>query len=127
LLAQAVEAEVAAHIAAHVDLTDAEDRRRVARHGCLPARETGIGSVGVKAPRVRDREPETPGGRISLTSSILPRHLRRSKSVEELLPWLYLKGIPSGGFGESLAALLGPDAPGLSSGAIGRLKALWWE
>ncbi len=128
LLAQAVEAEVEGHIAAHVDLTDAQGWRRVVRHGYLPERDiqTGIGAVGVKAPRVRDRDPGAPGGRIGFISSILPRYLRRSKSVEELLPWLYLKGISSGGFGEALAALLGPDAPGLSAGTIGRLKALWW-
>ncbi|MBT3369104.1 MAG: IS256 family transposase, partial [Rhodospirillaceae bacterium] len=129
LLAQAVEAEVESHILAHADLTDGNGRRRVVRHGYLPEREiqTGIGAVEVKAPRVRDRDPEAPGGRIDFTSSILPRYLRRSKSVEELLPWLYLKGLSSGGFGEALAALLGPDAPGLSASTIARLKTLWWE
>ena len=129
LLAQAVEAEVESHILAHADLTDGNGRRRVVRHGYLPEREiqTGIGAVEVKAPRVRDRDPEAPGGRIDFTSSILPRYLRRSKSVEELLPWLYLKGISSGGFGEALSALLGPDAPGLSASTIARLKTLWWE
>ncbi len=128
LLAQAIEAEVEGHIAAHADLTDAEGRRRVVRHGYLPEREiqTGIGAVRVKAPRVRDRDPEAPGGRIDFTSSILPRYLRRSKSMEELLPWLYLKGISSGDFGEALAALLGPDAPGLTASTITRLKAVWW-
>ena len=129
LLAQAVEAEVESHILAHADLTDGNGRRRVVRHGYLPEREiqTGIGAVEVKAPRVRDRDPGAPGGRIDFTSSILPRYLRRSKSVEELLPWLYLKGLSSGGFGEALAALLGPDAPGLSASTIARLKTLWWE
>jgi len=129
LLAQAVEVEVEVHIAAHADLTDAEGRRRVVRHGYLPEREiqTGIGAVRLKAPRVRDRDPEAPGGRIGFSSSILPRYLRRTKSIEELLPWLYLKGISSGDFGEALAALLGPDAPGLTSSTISRLKALWWE
>ena len=129
LLAQAVEAEVESHILAHADLTDGNGRRRVVRHGYLPEREiqTGIGAVEVKAPRVRDRDPEAPGGRIDFTSSILPRYLRRSKSVAELLPWLYLKGISSGGFGEALSALLGPDAPGLSASTIARLKTLWWE
>jgi putative transposase len=129
LLAQAVEAEVEAHIAAHADLTDGNGRRRIVRHGHLPERQiqTGVGAVAVKAPRVRDRDPGAPDGRIGFTSSILPRYLRRSKSVEELLPWLYLKGISSGGFEEALAALLGPDAPGLSASTISRLKALWWE
>jgi len=127
LLAQAVEAEVEAHIAAHSDLTDDQGRRRIVRHGYLPEREiqTGIGAVRVQAPRVRDRSPA--GGRIRFTSSILPRYLRRTKSVEELLPWLYLKGISTGDFGEALAALLGPDAPGLAASTIGRLKAVWWD
>jgi transposase-like protein len=95
----------------------------------LPEREiqTGIGAVGVKAPRARDRDPGAPGGRIGFSSSILPPYLRRSKSVEEMLPWLYLKGVSSGDFGEALAALLGPDAPGLAASTISRLKALWWE
>ena len=129
LLAQAIEAEVEGHIVAHADLTDAEGRRRVVRHGYLPEREiqTGIGAVRVKAPRVCDRDPEARGGRIGFTSSILPRYLRRSKSMEELLPWLYLKGISSGDFGEALAALPGPDAPGLAASTITRLKALWWD
>ncbi len=129
LLAQAIEAEVGAHIAAHSDLTDARGRRRVVRHGYMPEREiqTGIGAVRVQAPRVRDRDPRAAGGRIRFTSSILPPYLRRAKSVEELLPWLYLKGISTGDFGEALAALLGPDAPGLASSTIGRLKALWWD
>ena len=113
LLDQAIEAEVTAHIAAHPDLTDTEGRRRIVRHGYLRERDvqTGIGSVRVKAPRVRDRDPAAPDGRIRFTSSILPPYLRRAKSVEELLPWLYLKGISSGDFSEALAALLDPDAP----------------
>jgi len=58
---------------------------------------------------------------------ILPPYLRRAKSIEELLPWLYLKGISTGDFSEALAALLGPDAPGLSAGTIIRLNADWWD
>ena len=117
LLAQAVEAEVEAHIAAHAGLSDGRGRRRVVRHGYLPEREiqSGIGAVRVKAPRTRDRDPDAAGGRIRFTSSILPPYLRRSRSVEELLPWLYLKGISTGDFSEALAALLGPDAPGLAA------------
>ena len=95
------------------------------RHGHLPERkiQTGIGAVSVRRPRVRDRHPEA--GRIRFTSAILPPYLRRAKSVEELLPWLYLKGISTGDFGEALAALLGSDAPGLSATTIVRLKATW--
>jgi putative transposase len=129
LLAQAIEAEVDGHIAIHADLTDAQGRRRIVRHGHLPEREvqTGIGAVRVKVPRVRDRDPAAPGGHIRFTSSILPPYLRRSKSMEELLPWLYLKGISTGEFGEALAALLGADAPGLTASTITRLKAVWWD
>ena len=76
---------------------------------------------------MRDRDPAAPGGRIGFTSSILLPYLRRAKSMEELLSWLYLKGISSGDFGEALAALLGPDAPGLAASTIGRLKAFWWD
>ena len=76
----------------------------------------------VKAPRVRDR-----GGAIKFQSSILPAYLRRSKSLEELLPWLYLKGLSTGDFSSALSALLGQDAPGLSAATIGRLKEVWKE
>jgi hypothetical protein len=67
------------------------------------------------------------GERLKFTSTILPPYLRRAKSIEELLPWLYLIGIPTGDFSEALAALLGPDAPGLSASTITRLKAEWWD
>jgi transposase-like protein len=67
------------------------------------------------------------GERLKFTSTILPPYLRRAKSIEELLPWLYLKGISTGDFSKALAALLGPDAPGLSASTITRLKADWWD
>ena len=108
---------------------NADGRRRVVRHGHLPAREiqTGIGPVGVRQPRVRDRGADGDGDKIGFCSSILPPYLRRTKSIEELLPWLYLKGISTGDFSEALGALLGPDAPGLSASTITRLKAVWQE
>ena len=92
LIAQAVEAELNTFLAAHADRTDAAGRRRLVRHGHLPEREvqTGIGAVPVKVPRVRDRAPD--GGRLKFSSTILPPQLRRAKSIEELRPWLYLKG-----------------------------------
>ena len=128
LLAEAVEAEVSAFVSEHSDLVDGVGHRRVVRHGYMPEREiqTGIGPVPVRRPRVRDRDPEA-GGHIRFSSSILPPYLRRTRSVEELLPWLYLKGISTGDFGEALAALLGADAPGLSPTTISRLKAAWAE
>jgi putative transposase len=127
LLAQAVEAEVAAFLAAHAELVDEAGRRRLVRNGFLPERaiQTGIGAVPVRQPRVRDRGAGGGSEPIRFTSAILPRYLRRSRSLDELLPWLYLKGLSTGDFGEALAALLGPDAPGLSATTIGRLKEVW--
>jgi transposase-like protein len=110
LIEQAVEAELAALLAAHADDKTEDGRSRLVRHGYLPEREvmTGIGPVPVKVPRVRDRA--VGAEKVRFTSSILPPYLRKAKSVEDLLPWLYLKGISSGDFQEALAALLGPNA-----------------
>jgi transposase-like protein len=130
LLAQAVEAEVAGFLDKHADLKIDDGRARVVRHGHLPEREvmTGIGPVPVKQPRVRDRgvTADDPG-RIRFSPAILPPYMRRSKSIETLLPILYLKGISTGDFTEALAALLGKDASGLSASAIGRLKDGWQD
>jgi putative transposase len=101
-------------------------RQRIVRHGHLPEREviTGIGPVAVRQPRVRDREAAAGDpGRIRFSPAILPRYMRRSKSIETLLPIFYLKGISTGDFSEALAALLGKDA--LSPTAIIRLKDGW--
>jgi putative transposase len=130
LLARAVEAEVAEFLAKHADLKTDDGRRRLVRHGYLPEREiaTGIGVVAVRQPRVRDRQldPGT-GERIRFAPSILPPYARRSKSLEVLIPILYLKGISTGDFEEVLAALVGKDALGLSASTIGRLKEAWTE
>jgi len=124
LLAKAIEMEVAEWLEARQQL-DAQGRRQVVRNGYLPERTivTGLGEVAVKQPRVRDRRP--PDERESFQSKILPPYLRKTKSIEELIPWLYLKGISTGGFEEALQALLGPDCPGLSATTITRLKASW--
>jgi len=129
LLATAVLAAVSGFIAEHADLLDEDGRQRLVRHGFLPEREvmTGIGKVPVQVPRVRDRGTNEDGSKIKFRSSLVPPYLRKAKSVEELLPWLYLKGISTGDFSEALAALLGPDAEGLSASTITRLKASWWE
>ena len=97
LLVQAVEAEVAEFLGQYRGEQDSEGRARMVRNGYLPERtiQTGIGDVPVKAPRVRDR-----AGQVRFSSSILPAYLRRTKTIEELLPWLYLKGISTGGFPE---------------------------
>jgi putative transposase len=130
LLAQAVEAEVAGFLAKHAECKTEDGRARIVRHGHLPEREvmTGIGPVPVKQPRVRDRGAAVDDpGRIRFSPTILPPYMRRSKSVETLLPILYLKGISTGDFSEALAALLGKDAAGLSASAIGRLKDGWQD
>ena len=126
LLAQAVELEVTDFIGRYADLKTAAGRQRLVRHGHLPKREimTGIGPVAVRQPRVRDREPSA-GERIRFSSSILPPYARRTKSLEVLIPILYLKGISTGDFEEALGALLGKDAGGLSASTIGRLKEAW--
>jgi len=126
LLTQAVEAEVAEFLAKHADLKTETGHQRVVRHGHLPEREimTGIGPVAVRQPRVRDREAAE-GERIRYSPSILPRYARRSKSLEVLIPVLYLKGLSTGDFEEALAALVGKDAPSLSASTIARLKEAW--
>jgi transposase-like protein len=125
LLAEAVEAEVALWIESHAHLQDQAGRRHVVRNGHLPERsiQTGIGDLDVKLPRVHDRRPGDL--REHFTSAILPPYLRRTRSLEQLIPWLYLKGVSTGDFSEALQALLGPDAPGLSATTITRLKAIW--
>jgi putative transposase len=97
----------------------------VVRNGYLPERkiQTGIGAIPVKVPKVRDRS----GNKVKFQSSLLPPYLRRTKRVEELLPWLYLKGISTGAFPEALSALLGERAEGLSPSVISRLKKSWEE
>lgn len=127
LLAQAIESEVEGFLAGYAHLTLGNGHRRVVRNGYLPEREiqTGIGPVSVRMPRTRDKGGAGAGGRICFTSKILPPYLRRTKSIEELIPWLYLKGISTGDFSDALAALLGPDAPGLSASTISRLKDIW--
>jgi len=126
LLAHAIEAEVAAFLGNHADKLTEDGRRRLVRHGHLPEREivTGIGPIVVRAPRVRDRAGRD-GERIRFSSVILPPYVRRSKSLEVLIPILYLKGVSTGDFAEALAALLGADAGGLSASTIARLKDVW--
>lgn len=125
MLAQAIEAEVADWIERHQHMTDTSGRRQVVRNGYLPERKivTGMGEVAVQQPRLHDRRAEADRARFS--SKLLPPYLRKTKSIEELLPCLYLKGISTGDFQEALAALLGSDCPGLSATTIVRLKSAW--
>jgi transposase-like protein len=117
---------VAEVLAKYAELKTGDGRQRLVRHGHLPEREilTGIGPVAVRQPRVRDRAGAGEE-RIRFTSAILPPYARRSKSLEVLIPVLYLKGISTGDFEEALAALLGKDSGGLSASTIGRLKDAW--
>jgi len=123
LLAQAIEAEVATHLQVHEGSQLPDGRRAVVRNGYLPKRtvQTGIGDVPVQVPKVRDRE----GLGRKFASSLVPPFLKRSRSISELLPVLYLKGISTGDFEEALEALLGREAGGLSSSTISRLKKVW--
>jgi putative transposase len=125
LLTEAIEAEVAEWIDERKHLRDMTGRRQVVRNGYLPERTivTGVGEVPVEQPRVHDRRPV--GEREVFHSKILPPYLRKTKSLEALIPWLYLKGISTGGFQEALQALVGPDCPGLSATTITRLKSGW--
>jgi putative transposase len=124
LLAEAVEAEVREWIESHAHVQDDAGRRQVVHNGYLPQRSilTGIGSVDVEQPRVLDRRGASGE---SFSSKILPPYLRKTRSLEELIPWLYLKGVSTGDFSEALSALVGPDAHGLSASTITRLKEVW--
>jgi putative transposase len=127
LLAQAVEVEAEIFLAAMKDLKLADGRDRVVRHGHGPTRaiQTGIGPVEVERVKIRDRGAASDGERIRFTSAILPLWARRTKSLDALLPVLYLRGISTGDFQPALAALLGQDAPNLSPAVISRLTAEW--
>ncbi len=129
LLAATIEAEVDAYIEQHASQRDGDGRRLVVRNGHKTTRQiqTGIGPVTVRQPRVDDRRRDENGERIRFTSKILPPYLRKTKSLEELIPWLYLKGISTGNFREALAVLLGPAAPGLSASTVVRLKESWQQ
>jgi len=123
LLLQAVEAELEAFLEHYRDPVDLLGRRAVVRDGYLPARQvmTGICPVEIRVPRTRDRSKSG----ICFRSSLLPPYIKRTKSVENVLPWLYLNGISTGDFNEALEAFLGEDAKGLSHPTISRLKEKW--
>jgi len=127
LLAQAVELEAEVFLAAMQDLRLPDGRDRLVRHGHGPERmiQTGIGPVAVSRVKIRDRGAATSEERIRFSSSILPKWARRTRSLDALLPVLYLRGISTGDFQEALAALLGREAPNLSPSVITRLTAEW--
>lgn len=125
LIARAVETELEGLLSQHADVTTPEGRQAVVRNGHLPKRtiQTGVGDVDVQVPKVRDRS----GSGIRFNSQLLPPYLKRAQSMEELIPWLYLRGVSSGDFQEALSALVGEQARGLSANTVSRLKARWLE
>ena len=126
MLRTVVEAEVEAFCDRYRFMRDEGGHRRIVRNGYLPERKilTGIGQVEVCVPRTRDRQ-STGEDKILFTSSIIPSYLRKSTSLEAAIPWLYLRGISTGDFESALSALVGEDAPGLSSSTVARLKGIW--
>ncbi|MCA9028915.1 MAG: IS256 family transposase [Planctomycetaceae bacterium] len=126
MLQAAIDAEVDEFIATHASRLDNQGRRQVVRNGKLPAREilTGAGPLEVRQPRVRDKSPDKEN-RVVFSPSVLPPYLKKSKAIEELIPWLYLKGVSTGDFSEALQALVGEQAKGLSANVIVKLKETW--
>lgn len=126
MLQAAIDTEVDTFIETHQHRRDENDRRLVVKNGSLPTREilTGAGAIQVTQGRVRDNSP-FPEDRVQFTPGVLPAYLKRTDAIEELIPWLYLKGVSTGGFGEALQALVGEKAKGLSANVVVRLKEQW--
>ena len=125
LIHQAVEAELQDLLTQHSGRRTAEGKMAVVRNGYLPARElqTGIGPVTVQIPKVRSKIGEP----VTFRSVLVPPYVRKTRSLEAALPWLYLKGISTGEMGEALKVLIGPEAAGLSASTVSRLKQVWAE
>jgi transposase-like protein len=127
MIAAALEAEVECFLERHGAARDGRGRRVVFRNGHLPERTlaTGAGRMTVKAPRVRDLRGAGDPEAVAFTSAILPKYLRHSKAIDELIPWLYLRGISTNDMQAALEGLLGSDAKGFSPGVVTRLAAAW--
>ncbi|TAK64415.1 IS256 family transposase [Methylobacter sp.] len=125
LIEKAVETELQFFLSHYEHVTDLHGRKTVVRNGYLPEREvlTGLGSITVKVPKVRDRS----GAGVKFNSAIVPPYVRKAKRVEAALPWLYLRGISTGNMQDALSVLLGDEAKGLSPAVVSRLKAQWTE
>ena len=123
LIAKAVEAELSGYMAQFSEMRTDGGHAVVVRNGHHPERllQTGIGPVSVRIPKVRSKD----GTAVTFRSALVPPYIRRTKTLEAALPWLYLKGISSGEIGPALKVMLGPDATGLSANAISRLKRDW--
>jgi transposase-like protein len=125
LLMNAVQAELEGFLREHSSRILPDGKAAVVRNGYLPQRtvQTGIGDIAVRVPKVRDRSH----GGVKFNSSLLPPYLKRTKSVEEMLPWLYLKGVSKGDYQEALNSILGETASGVSAATISRLKSKWLD
>jgi transposase-like protein len=123
MIATILEAEVEAFLERHAAMRDRQGRRVVVRNGHLPERvvTTGAGGVAVKAPRVRDLRGADHEEAVAFTSAILPKYLRKSNKIDELIPWLYLRGVSTNDMRAALECLVGPDAKGFSPGVVTRL------
>jgi putative transposase len=123
LLQAAVEAERDAFLTEFAERRTSDGRAAVVRSGYHPERavQTGIGPVTVKVPKVRAKD----GKPVSFRSALVPPYVRKAKSIEAALPWLYLKGISTGEMDAALKMLLGPEATGFSAKTISRLKGQW--
>lgn len=129
MLAAALRAEADAFVAQHAEEVLPDGRQRVVRHGYGPERsiQTGIGALDVRRPKVRDRAAGPADEKVRFSSAIVPKWARRSRSLDALLPVLYLRGISTGDFREALSAILGADAPNLSPSVISRLTEGWQQ
>ena len=126
MIQQAIELEVQEFLDAHANRVDAQGRRYVIRNGHLPVRQFLIaaGPIEVSQPRVRDKSPNSED-RVVFTPQLLPRYLRRSKAVDELVPWMYLKGISTSDFPTTLQSIFGESVKNLSANTVVRLKEKW--
>jgi putative transposase len=125
-LQKAIEDEVADYVQAHKHHVDESNHRLVVRNGRHKPRRvlSSVGPIEVHQPRVDDRRVDENGVRFRFTSKILPRYLRKTKSIEELVPWLYLKGISTGEMPDALVHL-GFDGSGLSATSVTRMLQAW--
>ena len=125
LIQQAVEAELSEFMARFESRRLDDGRAAVVRNGYQPERpiQTGIGPVTVKIPKIRAKD----GRPVTFRSALVPPYVRKTRSLEAALPWLYLKGVSTGEMESALAALVGPQAKGLSASTVARLKQQWGE
>ena len=125
LICQAVEAELQELLGQYSERRTADGKAGVVRNGYLPERElqSGVGPITVRIPKVRAKT----GDPVTFRSALVPPYVRKTRTLEAALPWLYLKGVSSGEMGEALKVLVGPEAKGLSASTVSRLKQVWSE